>query len=391
MAPDYAVVLKPGKEKPFLHGHHWIFSGAVHSMPSFEDGDLIPVYSSSGHHLGSAYFNKKSNIIGRMLAFDGTPPLEALKHRLNQALDLRKTFFSPDLTNGFRLINGEGDGIPGLVVDCYDSLAVVQCTTLGVERLKPLIVDYLREKLQPRTIFEKSHVASRKEEGLPPAQGVLFGEDLDLWHFKENGFIFTLDLKKSQKTGFFLDQREMRAWVKELSLGKRVFNGFSYTGGFSVYAAAGGASLVDSADIAADAVAATERHLALNGLQNIPHRSFCEDLFTFLRTAHLSYDLVILDPPAFAKKRSDLVQACRGYKDINRLAMQKMPPASLLLTSSCSHYVDQELFQKVLFQAACEAKRQVRVIGRHRLAPDHPLNLFHPEGEYLKSCLLYIE
>ncbi|MBS0655614.1 MAG: class I SAM-dependent rRNA methyltransferase, partial [Verrucomicrobia bacterium] len=194
------------------------------------------------------------------------------------------------------------------------------------------------------------------------------------------------------KTGFFLDHREMRQWVRQLAKGKRVLNAFSYTGGFTVYALAGGATRVDSVDISKEAVAKACAHVTLNGFDAESQGFVCEDLFVFLREqATLPYDLVILDPPAFAKRQKDVVQACRGYKDINRLAMQKMPPHSLLLTCSCSHFVDEELFQKVLFQAALEAGRQVRIIGRHRLAVDHPINIFHPESNYLKSFLLFIE
>ncbi len=196
---------------------------------------------------------------------------------------------------------------------------------------------------------------------------------------------------KSQKTGFFLDHREMRQWVRSLSAGKRVLNAFSYTGGFSVYALAGGAKCVDSVDISQEAVEASKRHVTLNGFKAAEQGFICADVFAFLREAAMPYDLVILDPPAFAKRRKDIVPACRGYKDINRLAMQKMPAHSLLLTCSCSHHVDEQLFQKVVFQAAVEAKRKVRIIGKHRLAGDHPVNIFHPESDYLKSLLLYIE
>ncbi|MDP1879682.1 MAG: class I SAM-dependent methyltransferase, partial [Parachlamydiaceae bacterium] len=194
------------------------------------------------------------------------------------------------------------------------------------------------------------------------------------------------------KTGFFLDHREMRQWIGELSKGKKVLNAFSYTGGFSVYALAGGAESVDSIDCSQEAINACKEHVALNGFQVDQQRFICRDVFDFLREeSSLPYNLVILDPPAFAKKQKDLIAACRGYKDINRLTIQKMPPQSLLLTCSCSYHVNEELFQKILFQAASEAKRQVRIVGRHRLAPDHPVNLYHPESNYLKSFLLYVE
>lgn len=385
------VVLKPGKDKAIRHRHHWIFSGAVQSLPPFEDGEIIPVYSADGHLLGSGYFNRKSGIIGRMVAFDVAPPLEKLEERLEAALTLRQQWFDPKQTTAYRLVNGEGDGIPGLIIDRYDQTLVLQSSTKGIDRLKSWIVDWLNRRLQPRTIYEKSLLPTRREEGLQDAQGYLGGIQEDKISFKENGLQFTASLSQSQKTGFFLDHREMRQWVRELSKGKRVLNAFSYTGGFSVYALAGGAAAVDSVDISQEAVEAAKRHALLNGFAGDHQGYYCEDVFTFLRERELPYDLVILDPPAFAKKQKDVIAACRGYKDINRLTMQKVPRQSLLLTCSCSHHVNEELFRKVLFQAAHEAQREVRMVGRHRLAPDHPVNLYHPESEYLKSFLLYVD
>ena len=391
MAKQTGVILKPGKEKALRQRHHWIFSGAIQSLPSFEDGDFLPVYAANGDFLGSGYFNRQSGIIGRMVAFDQTPPLQSIEQRLQAAFHLRREWFDLQQTNAYRLVNGEGDGIPGLIVDIYDQVIVLQSSTKGIDRLKPWIVDWLNQYLKPQTIYEKSLLPSRREEGLRDNQGYLSGQEQPEIIFKENDLLFTTSLEKSQKTGFFLDHREMRQWVRHLAQGKRVLNAFSYTGGFSVYALAGGAKKVDSVDVSQEALEVAKHHVALNGWNPQSQGFFCEDVFDFLRQRDLSYDFVILDPPAFAKRQKDIIPACRGYKDINRLAMQKMPRQSLLLTSSCSHYVNEDLFQKVLFQAALEAKRQVRMIGRHRLAPDHPINLFHPESNYLKSFLLYLE
>lgn len=385
------VVLKPGKDKAIRQRHHWIFSGAVQELPLFEDGELLPVYAASGDLLGSGYFNKRSGIIGRMVTFDAASPLAAIEQRLREAIALRNRLFDSNLTNAYRLVNGEGDGLPGLVVDRYNDVLVMQISTKGMECIKSTLVQYLDQACKPRAIYEKSILPSRKEEGLKDQQGWLKGEPLEEIEIRENNQRFLVRFEKSQKTGFFLDHREMREWIKSLSFQKRILNAFSYSGGFSVYALAGQASHVDSVDISDEAIQLAKRNVELNGFQSASSRFFCEDVFQFLRQNPLNYDLVILDPPAFAKKQKDIVPACRGYKDINRLAIQKMPPHSLLLTCSCSHYVDEELFQKVLFQAALEAGRFVRVIGRHRLAPDHPINLFHPESDYLKSLLLYIE
>lgn len=391
MTKRTGVVLKPGRDKAIRQRHHWIFSGAIQSLPSFEDGDFLPVYAADSQFMGTGYFNRRSGIIGRMVAFDKTPPLESLEQRLESALKLRQQWFDLQQTNAYRLVNGEGDGIPGLILDVYDQVVVLQSSTKGMDRLKLWVVDWLNQHLKPQTIYEKSLLPSRREEGLQDVQGYLSGKEQDEIFFKENGLIFTASLEKSQKTGFFLDHREMRQWVQYLAKGKSVLNAFSYTGGFGVYALGGGAKKVDSVDISEQAIEAAKRHVGLNGWDIQNQGFFCDDVFIFLRQHELPYDLVILDPPAFAKRQKDIIPACRGYKDINRLAMHKMPPHSLLLTCSCSHYVDEELFQKVLFQAALEARRQVRIVGRHRLASDHPINLFHPESNYLKSFLLYLE
>lgn len=391
MKKQHEVVLKPGKEKAIRHRHHWIFSGAVQTLPNFNDGEILPVHSSQGELLGHGYFNHHSGIIGRMIAFDDVPPLKSLEKRLEEALKLRNQLFDFKRTNAYRLINGEGDGIPGLVLDVYDKVIVLQSSTKGIDCLKPLVINWLNQHLKPLTIYEKSLIPSRREEGLSEVEGLLSGLEQDEILFKENGFVFKTSLTKSQKTGFFLDHREMRQWMGQLAKEKRVLNAFSYSGGFTVYALAGGAKKVDSVDISSDAIETAKEQIKLNRMENLKADFFCEDVFEFLRQRELTYDLVILDPPAFAKRQKDVIPACRGYKDINRLAMQKMPPQSLLLSCSCSHYVDEELFQKVLFQAAYEARRQVRIIGRHRLAPDHPINLFHPESQYLKSFLLFIE
>jgi 23S rRNA (cytosine1962-C5)-methyltransferase len=385
------VFLKPGKDKALRNRHHWIFSGAVMHLPDFSDGEMLSVYSAEGDMLGTGYFNRKAKIIGRMVAFDDVPPLEAIRSHLDAAIHLRKQWFQNRATDAYRLVNGEGDQLPGLIVDKYRDVLVIQISTLGMDKLRDWIADYLVNALSPRVIYEKSLLPSRKEEGLEETQGVLFGGSVaDDVEICENGLRFLVPIVQGQKTGFFLDHREMRQMVRELSKNKRVLNCFAYTGGFSVYAAAGGASHVDSVDISKLAMRVGHQSLALNNFSFVNQRFIVADVFHYLRENPLDYDLVILDPPAFAKKKKDVISACRGYKDINRIAMQKMPINSLLLTSSCSYYVDDALFQKVVFQASVEAGRDVRIIGRHRMAPDHPINICHPESDYLKSLLLYI-
>lgn len=387
------IILKPVKDKAIRNHHHWIFSGAVQEAPAFNDGDILSVFASNGDLLGEAYFNKKSGIIGRMVSFGLKSSLDALSENIDSAIAMRKRFFDHSHTTGYRLINAEGDGIPGLVVDRYSDVLVMQIGTMGANKLKPWFVQQLVERLKPRTIYEKSVLPARKEEGLrEDVQGILYGEEVDTVTFKENGLIYETSLRKSQKTGFFLDHREMRLWVQQLAKGLKVLNAFSYSGGFSISALAGGAKEVDFVDISAEALKWAKKNVELNGFTVKPESYICADVFEFLRERELSqYGLVILDPPAFAKRKKDVVAACRGYKDINRLAIQKMPPNSILLTCSCSHHVDETLFRQVIFQAAAEAKRRVRIVGSHRLAMDHPINIFHPESDYLKSLVLYID
>lgn len=386
------VVLKPGKDKPIRNKHHWIFSGAVATLPEFTDGDCLPVMSAEGDHLGSGYFNRKAKIVGRMISFDQTPTLDALERNLENAIALRRFLFTQQQTDACRLVNGEGDLLPGLVVDRYNDTLVVQISTLGMQLLRQKVVDWLVKHLNPRCIYEKSLLPSRQEEGLKDQQGALFGQvPASAVRIVENGLHFSVSILHGQKTGFFLDHREMRQMIRGLSQGKRVLNCFAYTGGFSIYAAAGGSTAVDSVDISAAALQIAEQNMALNGFASPAHHYYVEDVFQFLREHPIDYDIVILDPPAFAKRQKDVVTACRGYKDINRVAMQKMPKRSLLLTSSCSYHVDEELFQTVVFQAAVEAGRTAKIIGRHRIAPDHPINICHPESDYLKSLLLFID
>ncbi len=391
-APDAnAVVLKPGKDKPVRNRHHWIFSGAVARLPVFEDGDILPVSTSGGDHLGYGYFNRRCSIIGRMLSFDRTPGLEAVRAGIDRAADLRRSLFT-ETTNAYRLVNAEGDGLPGLIVDRYGGVLVLQIATLGMERLKPFVLDCLRRAAPARAVYEKSNMTARREEGLTDHEALLEGDLPAEVRILENRYPFLVDIVRSQKTGFFLDQREMRRLVLSFSQGKSVLNCFSYSGAFSIYALHGGAARAVSVDVSEPALELARRNMALNGFSPRPEDFIKADVFEFLREERPeSYDLIILDPPAFAKKKADVVQACRGYKDLNRLALSKLPAGGLLLTFSCSHFVDEALFQTVLFQAALEAGRRVRILQRHHQSFDHPLNIYHPESEYLKGFLLYVD
>lgn len=333
--------------------------------------------------------NKGRSILGHMLAFGDETLADALPKRIHEAAKLRKRWFDPSHTNAIRLINAEGDGLPGLIVDAYADLLVMQVANPGIERLKEEIAAHLINEFKPRALYEKSTSFMRRKEGLDEVRALLYGDSNPEVEVLEKGLRYSVDVLEGQKTGLFLDQREMRSLVRELASNRRVLNCFAYTGGFSVAALAGGASHVDSVEMSAKCQPRLDKNLALNNLSN--HRFICEDVFDFLKTSPLDYDLIILDPPAFVKKRSDIDKAFRAYKELNRHVLAKMPPNSLLLTCSCSYHVDEPLFQNILFRAAHESGRSVRILSRHRGAHDHPISIFHPESSYLKSFLLYVE
>ena len=382
------VILKPGKEKALRNRHPWIFSGAVDAFPSFLDGEVLPVYSASGDFLAQAYFHSKNSISGRVLSFSDLPIQQVVRQKIKSAIALRR--FDREKTNCYRLVNAEGDFLPGLVIDLYDDLAVMQVNTCGMERLKPLIVDTLKEHLNLRGIYEKSHSSARRQEGLLDAVGPLYGDCPKEILVKENGLSFLVPIEGGQKTGLFLDQREMRQLIFRLSKQKRVLNCFSYLGGFSLFALHGGAVSATSIDASERALRYAKENTLLNHFSQSEHQTVHADVFDYLKQCDESFDIVILDPPAFAKKRADVTDACAGYKEINRHAMQKMPKDSYLLTFSCSHFIDENLFGQIVFQAAIEAGRDALICSRHIQAIDHPISLFHPEGAYLKGLLLHI-
>jgi len=371
------VVLKLGREKSILRRHPWIFSGAIANAPSHENGEILPLYSFSGELLAHAYFHSENSIAGRILSFGSEKPMDALYRLLDEAIAMRQPL------EGVRLINAEGDGIPGLIVDRYKDILVMQVSTCGIERLKKEITAYLIQKLQPRAVYEKSNSAARKQEGLAESTGFVYGEPIEQIDIEENGVRLIVPIVNGQKTGLFLDQREMRRYVGQVAAGKKVLNCFAYTGGFSWAALAGNALSVDSVEISEEMCVWMKKHSS-----DPRHKIHCVDAFDFLKQNPLDYDLIILDPPAFAKKKSDVDAACRAYKEINRLVFEKAPKGTLLVTSSCSSYIPENLFRDILAQAAGEARRDVRVVSRHAQAPDHPVSIFHPEGDYLKSFIL---
>jgi 23S rRNA (cytosine1962-C5)-methyltransferase len=383
------VRLKPGREKSIQGRHPWVFSGAIESIEGeTSPGDLLKVVSHKGEFLAQGFYNPHSQIALRLLSFrKETLDADFFRQRLRQAIDFRKKMAIP--STALRLVHGDADGLPGLVIDAYGPYLVVQISSLGMNRLKPVLLELLQELLQPEGIIERSESAGLKEEGLESNKAVLRGPAEPRTVIEENGARFAIDLLGGQKTGFFIDQRDNRKAVAEWTAGKRLLNCFSYTGGFSVLAALAGAQTT-SVEISEPAQALARENFKLNGLDPEQHQFITANVFDYLRQLEPSYEMIVLDPPAFVKNKNHLKQACRAYQDINRIAMRQSLPDGLLLTCSCSHYLDWDLFQKILFSAATESGRQVQILQRLGQPLDHPVSLFHPEGEYLKAFLLRV-
>jgi 23S rRNA (cytosine1962-C5)-methyltransferase len=383
------VTLKRGKEKPVLRGHPWVFSGAVAKVEGeVSPGELGEVYSKEGQFLGLGHINPRSQIVVRLL----TQKKEELgenffRGRISRAIVLREDWLRGK-TNAYRVINGEGDFLPGLITDRYGKTLVLQCLTAGMDRLKEMLINLLVKELHPQNIYERSDVTTRREEGLAENSGLLFGKDVpEFVEVEEYGCRFRANVKKGQKTGFYLDQRENRFFLKGLSEGKKILDCFSYTGAFSVHAGSGGAKEVTLVDSSEEALAMAEEHFSLNQLEKVPHRFIRGDVFEIMRGLEPGYDIVILDPPPFAKKKGHLPSASRGYKDLNLWAFRLLNKEGLLFTFSCSHHMSWDLFQKIVFSAALDSGRSVQLIGRMGHPWDHPINLCHPEGEYLRGLI----
>lgn len=383
------IILKRGREKPVLRGHPWVFSGAVAKVDGeASSGDVVEVYSREGQFLGLGHFNPRSQIIVRVL----TQKREELgekffSERISRAVVLREDWLR-GRTNAYRVINGEGDFLPGLIVDRYRETLVLQCLTAGMDRLKGMLTRLLAKELRPQSIYERSDVPTRSEEGLSESSGLLYGKDVpELIEIEEYGCRFRVNVRKGQKTGFYLDQRENRFSLRGLSEGKKVLDCFCHTGAFSIHAGSGGAKEVTLIDSSEEALATAEEHFRLNQLEKVPHRRIRGDVFEMMRSLEPGYDMVILDPPPFAKKKGHLPSASRGYKDLNLWAFRLLNEGGLLFTFSCSHHMSWDLFQKIVFSAALDSGRGVQLVGRMGHPWDHPINLSHPEGEYLKGLI----
>lgn len=393
---NYPVItLRRGKEESLRRFHPWVFSGAIASAPeNLEEGDIVEVRSSDGTPLGVGHYQIGS-IAVRMLSDEIIEiNREYYFNRLNNALRLRKALgLLRNDNNAFRLVHGEGDFLPGLIVDVYGQTAVVQAHSVGMHYARDIIAECLVSlpDASLRNVYYKSETTLPYKASLDPQNDYIIGSyDTDI--AVENGLKFRVDWLKGQKTGFFVDQRDNRSLLRHFARGRRVLNMFCYTGGFSVYALSGGATLVHSVDSSAKAVSLTRDNVRLNFGDDAPHEAFAEDAFKYLaEMKDGAYDLVVLDPPAFAKHRGAIKNALRGYQKLNARAMEKMPEGSILFTFSCSQAVSKEQFRLAVFSAAAQVGRRVRILHQLTQPADHPINIYHPEGEYLKGLILYIE
>lgn len=394
MARYPVLTIKPGLEIHLRNRHHAIYRSALRGDVDAPAGSIVEVRAHDGSFLCYATYNPRAYICGRAIAFEERDPLEQLREQIERSVKLRREFFKNEDTDCFRLINAEGDSIPGLIVDEYAGTLVLQLTTLGMDKLRDWVTDVLVQVTGAKAVFEKSTGQARKKEGLDAVEGWVRGEGETVIPIRERGIQYRIALTGSQKTGLFLDQREMRSLVRELAAGKTVLDCCSYVGGFSTNALVSGAKAADAVDYDDVALERAKEHVRMNAGESADFASYAQDVFDFLRRKPLprSYDFIILDPPAFAKRSSDLDPAKKAYTDMNRMAMEHLPAeGGLLLTCSCSYQIDVQTFQTVVFHAARQARRKVRILHRHRQAFDHPVNLYHPEVDYLKSLLLWVE
>lgn len=390
-----SIYLKKGKEESLNRFHPWIFSGAIHHMDdNIEEGELVNIFTASNEFIAVGHYQIGSIAI-RVLTFSKVEiSYDFWCDRLSSALKMRQNVGIADnnVNNTYRLVHGEGDYLPGLVIDCYGETAVMQAHSVGMhvcrEEICRALIKVMGERI--KHVYYKSETTLPFKAELGQENGFMYGgTDNDI--AIENGLKFHVDWLRGQKTGFFVDQRENRNLLEHYAKGKSVLNMFCYTGGFSVYAMQGQAKLVHSVDSSAKAVELTNRNIALNFPDDLRHEAFCEDAFKYLDNNDNKYDLIILDPPAFAKHRAALRNALKGYTRLNVKGLQRIKHGGILFTFSCSQVVSKEHFRNAVFTAAAQAGRKVRILHQLHQPADHPINIYHPEGEYLKGLVLYVE
>jgi 23S rRNA (cytosine1962-C5)-methyltransferase len=390
------IFLKPGKETPVKRFHPWVFSGAIATYESgITSGDWVAVCDSKANTLAFGHYQEGSIRI-RLLHFSPFEPDPSFYlHKFQQALQRRQSaqIMKQGITNCFRFINGEGDGLSGLIIDIYGETAVIQCHSTGMYKDKSKIIEAFTNLsgLVIQSIYDKSEEILYKNEGIPEKNGYWKKETIQVSQLLENGYRFNIDWEKGQKTGFFLDQRENRYLLGQLTRQKEVLNCYCYTGGFSVYAIIGGAASVESVDSSSLAIETLKENLKINDLDLEKHPAYVSDVPTFLKQLTKKYDILVVDPPAFAKSMDKRHHAIQAYIRLNALALRQLKPGGLLFTFSCSQVVDRNLFQNALLSASIEAGRKTSILHHLSQGPDHPGSIFHPENGYLKGLVLYVE
>ncbi len=382
--------LKREKESLINRKHPWIFSGAVKNMTPAEVGELCEVVGEKGDFLAFGFVNPSATIACRVLSYDPQfSYLSFIEDRLTAAYEEKKSLLGDLEQAAYRLVNAEADGLPGLIIDIYDKVACIQITLLAIEQRKEHLVSFLTRKLGIIAIYEKSTAAARKIEGLPSTSGWLAGSIPagERVFIKEHGLLYGVAIETGQKTGFFIDQRDMRFLARRLSAGRSVLNCFAYTGGFSINALAGGATRVVSLDTSESACRLNEENTKQNGFDD-KHEILCQDVYDYLKNSKETFDLIILDPPPFVKKANDLRQGSRHYLELQRLGFSRLKKGGILFSFSCSPFMPSEDFHRVVSQAATSAGKQVKVLTEHHHAFDHGVLLSHPEGGYLKGIVV---
>ncbi len=392
------IQLKPKKEESLQRFHPWVFSGAIQRIEGKPaEGDLVEVLDSNRIFLAIGHYQIGS-IAVRVVSFENLPVnTDFWIRKIGLAYAMRKSLglIAPNYNNTYRLVHGEGDSLPGLIVDVYDDTAVMQAHSIGMHEIREILAKAIVTCVpEVKNVYYKSETTLPYKAAIEPEDGYLIGEETTDLSALENGLKFHVDWLRGQKTGFFVDQRENRSLLERYSAGKSVLNMFCYTGGFSVYAMRGGAELVHSVDSSAKAIDLTDKNIEANFPNDTRHTSYAEDAFKYLNNLHTleqQYDLIILDPPAFAKHREALRNALKGYKRLNAKAFEQIKPGGILFTFSCSQVVTKEQFRLAVFSAAAESKRNVRILHQLSQPADHPINIYHPEGEYLKGLVLWVE